>query len=181
MLEINIPEQEFYDYENEEFITREAVTLELEHSLVSLSKWESKWEIPFLTDNEKTDEQTLDYVRCMTITPDVPPHAYDALTPEQHSQIGEYINAKQTATWFSDKQHKRPNREVITSELIYYWMVSLTIPFECQEWHLNRLLTLVRVCNEKNNPNKKKMSRSEAAARNRDLNAQRRAQMKTEG
>lgn len=181
MLELNIPEQEFYDYENEEFVIREAVTLELEHSLVSLSKWESKWEIPFLTDNEKTDEQTLDYVRCMTITPDVPPHTYDALTPEQHSQIGEYINSKQTATWFSDKQQKRPNREVITSELIYYWMVSLTIPFECQEWHLNRLLTLVRVCNEKNNPNKKKMSRSEMAARNRELNAQRRAQMKTEG
>lgn len=181
MLEINIPEQEFYDYKNEEFVTREAVTLELEHSLVSLSKWESKWEIPFLTDNEKTDEQTLDYVRCMTITPDVSPHTYDALTPEQHNQIGAYINAKQTATWFSDKQQKRPNREVITSELIYYWMVSLTIPFECQEWHLNRLLTLVRVCNEKNNPNKKKMSRSEAAARNRELNSQRRAQMKTKG
>ena len=181
MLVLKVERIELFDESREEFVTIPERTIELEHSLASLSKWESKWEIPFLSDKEKTDEQTLDYVRCMTITPDVSPHTYDALTPEQYSQIGAYINAKQTATWFSDKQQKRPNREVITSELIYYWMVSLTIPFECQEWHLNRLLTLVRVCNEKNNPNKKKMSRSEIAARNQELNAQRRAQLKTEG
>lgn len=181
MLEITVPKREFFDDSTQEFIEQPEVKLVLEHSLVSLSKWESKWELPFLTDKEKTDEQTLDYIKCMTLTPDVPALIYDNLSEQNLRQINDYINAKQTATWFSDKNKKKPGREIITSELIYYWMISLTIPFECQEWHLNRLLTLVRVCNEKNNPNKKKMSRSEIAARNRELNAQRRAQTNSNG
>lgn len=181
MLTLKIDRLELFDETINEFVDIPEQIIELEHSLISLSKWEAKWEVPFLSDKEKTDEQTLDYVKCMTLTPNVSSAVFDNLSQEQLNLVGEYINAKRTATWFSESKSKSRSREIITSELIYYWMVSLTIPFECQEWHLNRLLTLVRVCNEKNNPNKKKMSRSELAARNRALNEQRRAQMKTNG
>lgn len=184
MFELNIPEKEYYDYENEEFVTLEAVTLELEHSLVSLSKWESKWEKPFLDDHKKTDAESVDYVRCMVTTKNYDPSVLSRLGSDQVEQISKYIDAKMTATWFNESQSKAPGKkEVITAELIYYWMISLTIPFECQHWHLNRLLTLVKVCNLKNQPEKggKKMGRAEMASRNRALNEQRRAQMKTSG
>lgn len=183
MFELNIPEQEFYDYENEEFVTLEAVTLELEHSLVSLSKWESKWEKPFLDDRKKTDAESVDYVRCMITTKNYDPAVLSRLDSGQVEQISEYIDAKMTATWFNEPKKPSGKKEVITAEIIYYWMISLTIPFECQHWHLSRLLTLIKVCNEKNTPAKdrKKMSRSEMASRNRELNAQRRAQMNSSG
>lgn len=184
MLEITVPRMEFFDNDLQEFIIYEEVTLELEHSLVSLSKWESKWEIPFLGDKEKTDGQTIDYIRCMTISPDVPPETYNHLTSEIVNKVNEYIASSQTATWFDEaKNQPKGNKETITAELIYYWMIALTIPFECQNWHLNRLLTLVKVCNIKNEPTKggRKMSRSEQAARNRALNEKRRAEMKTKG
>lgn len=184
MFELNIPEKEYYDYENEEFVTLEAVTLELEHSLVSLSKWESKWEKPFLDDHKKTDAESVDYVRCMITTKNYDPSVLSRLGSDQVEQISEYIDAKMTATWFNEhKSRPTGKKEVVTAELIYYWMISLTIPFECQHWHLSRLLTLIKVCNEKNTPEKdrKKMSRSELAARNRELNAQRRAKMNSTG
>lgn len=180
MLEIHIPKRELYDEVEKEFVDQPEVTIVLEHSLVSLSKWESKWEIPFLDDKPMSDEQTLDYIRCMTLTENVPHEAYNRLTNDNLQAVSEYINAKMTATWFSERQSKG-KKEIITAELIYYWMISLTIPFECQHWHLSRLLTLVRVCNEKNQPADKKLSKSEIASRNRALNAQRRAQMKTSG
>ena len=179
MLEITIPERELYDEKVEEFVVEPKVELVLEHSLVSLSKWESKWEVSFLNNKEHTTEQTMDYIRCMNLTSGVPDSVFERLDEESFDKINNYISAKMTATWFSD-QKKGNSREVITSELIYYWMISLTIPFECQYWHLNRLLTLIRVCNEKNQP-AKKVPRKEAAARNRELNRQRRAAMNTSG
>lgn len=179
MLYITVPEAEYFDDLKEEFIYVKETTLCLEHSLVSLAKWESKWNKPFLSNTNKTDEEIVDYIRCMTITQNVNPLVYLGLTRANYSQINEYIDAPMTSTWFSNKQKQSRQREIITAEIIYYWMVSLNIPFECQKWHLNRLLTLVRVCNEKNNP--QKMSRKEQIAQQRELNAARKKQMNTKG
>lgn len=182
MLRITIPETEYFDHEKEEFIKVEEVVLELEHSLVSLSKWESKWKKPFLEDSERTDAQTIDYVRMMSVSGEISDETLYRLTQAHIDQVGEYLNDSMTATWFNEPKKTSGRKEVITAEIIYYWMISLTIPFECQYWHLNRLLTLIKVCNHKNDPGKsKKMSKSELASRNRALNEQRRAQMKTSG
>jgi hypothetical protein len=182
VLTITVPAGELFDDFTGEFVNTEVTTLTLEHSLVSLSKWESKWEKPFLSDEKKTSAQTIDYIKCMTLSPDISPEVYLNLTPENVKEVSTYIEAKMTATWFSDV---RPpgvgvRKEIITAEIIYYWMIALTIPFECQTWHLNRLLTLIKVCNQKNSPTKK-MSRTDLAARNRALNEQRRAKYNTTG
>ena len=181
MLEITIPATELWDEINEEFITTKEQTLRLEHSLVSLSKWESKWCKPFLSKTNKTDEEMLDYVRCMTLTQNVPDEVYRCLTDDNIRKIYEYIDAPMTATWFNDDKTKGTSRgEQTTSELIYYWMIALNIPFECQKWHLNRLLTLIRVCNIKNQP-PKKMSKRDIMSRNAALNAARRNKLHTKG
>ena len=179
MLEITIPKQSLWDEVNEEFIDLEAQTLRLEHSLVSLSKWESKWRKPFLSKQEKTREELTDYIRCMTTTQNVDPMVYNFIDPKSMRKINEYIEAPMTATTFSN-QEKSGGREIITSELIYYWMISLNIPFECQKWHLNRLLTLIKVCSIKNQP-PKKMSKKDVMSRNAALNAQRRKQLNSKG
>lgn len=182
MLKIVVPlGEEYYDEEKNEFVSPETFTLELEHSLASLSKWEAREELPFLTDTDKTTEQTLAYVRDMTLTPDVPDKVFECLNSENLIAINNHINAKMTATSIRELGPSRGNRgETITSEVIYYWMTSLTIPFEADKWHLNRLIMLIRVCNEKNKPSKK-MPRQSAIQRQRELNAQRRAQLGSRG
>lgn len=180
MLRITIPAIEQWDERKQEFVYMKGQTLQLEHSLVSLSKWESKWGKAFLSKNSKTHEETLDYVKCMTLTQNVDPEIYNYLTADNIAQINSYIEAPMTATYFSEDKSAKNNREVVTSELIYYWMIALNIPFECQKWHLNRLLTLIRVCNIKNAP-PKKMSKRATASQYAQLNAARRKQLNTKG
>lgn len=180
MLTIVVGGQEAYDENEKEFVMRGGTILELEHSLVSLSKWEAKHEKPFLGKEAKTTEEVLDYVRCMITTPDFPPGHLHKLSKENYEAINGYIDAKMSATYFSDAPGAPNSRDVITSELVYYWMTVFQIPFECQHWHLNRLFTLIRVCNIKQ-AKPKKMSRGDLAARNRELNAQRKAQLGTTG
>lgn len=180
MLQITIPACEQWDEVKNEFVYTKAQTLQLEHSLISISKWESKWNKAFLSKNEKTYEETVDYIKCMTITQNVDPSVYLRLTNENIEQINQYIDAPMTATYFMEDDDKKPSRETITAELIYYWMIALNIPFECQKWHLNRLLTLVKVCNIKNAPPKKR-SKGDIMRRNAKLNAARRAKHHTRG
>lgn len=180
MLRITIPPFELFDSASNQFIQVKGQTLQLEHSLVSLSKWEAKWHKPFLSSEEKTTEEVLDYIRCMTITQNVDPQVYAGLTTSNMDEISAYINDSNTATWFKEERQTGRSREVITSEVIYWWMISLNIPPEYQKWHLNRLLTLIRVCNEKNTP-PKKMSRKELARHNRSLNEARKRALNTHG
>ena len=179
MLKLVLPPIEFFDEQKHEFVTLEGYTLELEHSLVSLSKWESIFEKPFLGPEEKTTDEILGYVWAMMLN-DVPLDVIKRLDDSHMDRVNTYIEARMTATWFTKEPKQRQTGEVITSELIYYWMISLDIPMECQYWHLNRLFTLIRVFNVKSQK-PKKMSRGELLARNRELNAQRRAQLGTKG
>jgi len=178
MLNITIPATEQYDPVDEVFHNTKETQLTLEHSLVSISKWESRWCKPFL-GTKKNDEETLDYIRCMTITKNVDPIIYICLSSDVIDQVNRYINLPMTATWFA-KQDGPPSKEIITSELIYYWMTAFNIAYDCHTWHLNRLLTLIRVCNVKTNP-PKKMSRQELIDRNRSLNEQRKNAANTKG
>ena len=180
MLRITIPETEYYDERTQTFITTKQQTLSLEHSLVSISKWEARWKKPFLSKDQKTIEETVDYIRCMTLTQNVDPNAYMAINNDIVQQVSEYIDDPMTATWINEDNKRGGGRKVVTSEVIYYWMVALNIPPEYQKWHLNRLLTLIRVCNAENSP-KKKMSNKDLLAQNRSLNAARRKSMNSKG
>lgn len=181
MLMIVVPGVEGWDEAKEEFVTaKPPVTLQLEHSLISLSKWESKWEKPFLSKDRKTREETLDYIRCMNLNPGTPIDVYQRLSSANLKAINQYIDASCTATTIHESGHSAKSSEGITSELIYYWMVALNIPFECQKWHLNRLLTLIRVCNIKNQPPKKQSKRT-TMRQNSALNAARRRQARSKG
>jgi hypothetical protein len=180
MLRITIPEMEFWDERKEEFRYAKEQTLQLEHSLVSLSKWESKFCKPFLSKQEKTLEETIYYVKCMTLTQNVNPDVYNRLTDANIEEINRYIEAPMTATRFSDERNGRSGREQITAELIYYWMIALNIPPEYRKWHLNQLLTLIKVCEVKNRKPKRK-SQGDIMRRNAALNAARRKQLNTKG
>lgn len=174
MLTITIPASEYYDVKENKFVSLgKEQKLNLEHSLVSISKWESKWHVPFLSESQRTLEQSIDYVRCMTLTQNVDPKVYNFLTNDNFTQINEYIADPMTASTVTERGNKRGPREVITSELIYYWMIACEVPMECQKWHLNRLLMLIRICNAKNQP-AKKMSKNDIMRRNSSLNAARR-------
>lgn len=179
MLTIYIPENELYNDDTGEFITIHPKTLQMEHSLISISKWESKWKKPFMDGKQKTNAETLDYYRCMTITQNVDPVVYLGITPDINEKILAYINDPMTATTINRKGRKG-GREIITSELVYYWMTSLNIPFECERWHLNRLLTLIEIASIKNQPSKK-MSQKEIMNQNRSLNAARKARLGSTG
>lgn len=179
MLKIDIPAREMWDERSEGFVYFTGQSLSLEHSLVSLSKWEARHKKPFLSRENKTDEEITDYIRCMTLTQNVEPTAYSCLTNENIAAIQRYIDDPMTATTFGGDQ-KGGSRRVITSEVIYYWLVAFNIPFECQKWHLNRLLTLIKVCEEENKP-RRKIGRNAAFARNKKLNTARRAAMRSKG
>lgn len=184
MLQIVVPpyNEESWDEVNERFVNRKfpGQTIVLEHSLVSMSKWESKYHKPFLSKDKKTDEELIYYIKCMTITQNPNPDTYKYLTLQNLKEINEYIEDSHTATWFSKQPVGGGSNEIVTSELIYYWMIALEIPFECQRWHLNRLLTLVRICNVKNQK-EKKMPSKQVSSNNAALNAARRAKMHSKG
>lgn len=180
MLTIKVQVEEGLDESTNRFVYATKAELQLEHSLVSLSKWESKWEIAFLGPSEKTPEMLLDYIRMMTLN-EVDPEAYDYLSKENLDEITEYINSKQTAAWFNDQPGRKGQQsKIVTSDLIYYWMVALNIPFTCETWHLNRLTTLIRVTELENQP-KKNMPRKDAMRSHRSINAARRARHNTNG
>lgn len=179
MLPITIPAMdELWDEQNQKFLSVKETTIQLEHSLLSISKWESKWNKSFINTREKTNEELLDYIKCMTITKNVDPNIYVCLTAENIQEIVNYINAPMTATTI--RESGKESREVVTSELIYYWMISLNIPVEFEKWHLNRLITLIKVCSMKNQP-AKKMSKGEILKRNAALNATRRKKYNSKG
>ncbi len=181
MLKITIPARELFDEINSKFIYTKEYSMILEHSLVSISKWEAKYKKPFVSKDEKTKEEIVDYIRFMTISQNIPDEAYNYLTTDNIKEVQKYIEDPMTATWFSNTTNKRGSGgRAITSELIYYWMISLEIPFECQKWHLNRLLTLIRICNDKNQPSKKQSKKS-ILSQNAALNAKRRAAMHSKG
>ena len=180
MLVIKVPGIELFDEVLQVFVNAEEFVLELEHSLVSLSKWESKFEKPFLGSEEKTDEEVFAYIEAMILTEEYPSDVLTRLTKENIQQINEYIEYKMTATWFNDKQKPKKSNEVITADLIYYWMISFNIPIEVQHWHLNRLFTLIKLFSVKNAP-KEKMSKQDLLARNRELNERRKAELGTAG
>lgn len=180
MLSISIPEFEIYDERTNRIETIKSREIQLEHSLVSISKWESRWKKPFLTSTQKTKEETIDYIRCMTMTQNVDPRIYQGMSSAHIKMVNNYIDDPMTATTFKKATSKKAQAQVITSEIIYYWMISLEIPMECQKWHLNRLLTLIRVCDEKSQPSKK-MSKKDVMSQYRSLNAARRSKYGTRG
>lgn len=180
MLKLEIKEQEFFDEATGRFYTVKPQILHLEHSLISISKWESKWHKPYLKDDPKTFDEELDYVRCMSIDKEIDDSTLHSLTALQINQIRDYINDSMTATWFSNRNKVRPSSRVITSELIYYWMTSCGIPFSCEKWHLNRLLVLIRICNVEGS-SKKKMNKRDQLAEQRKLNAARKQKYNTKG
>lgn len=180
MLQIKVSEKEAWDETRNQFVTIPETTICLEHSLISISKWEAKWHVPFLGKDKKTPEQITDYIKCMTITPNVKPEVYEFLSRDNINEVLAYIEDPMTASTVKEMGGPKRSSEMITSELIYYWMVALEIPFECQKWHLNRLMMLIRICNAKNQPGKK-MSKKSAMQQNAALNAARRQRMHSKG
>lgn len=180
MLTITVPGAEFFDERTGEFVQSKTTKLSLEHSLLSVSEWESKWRKPFLGSTDKTLEECVDYVRCMTLDEDVDPLVYKSITRGNFEQINAYIEAPMTATTIRDMPGRKNSREIVTNEMIYYWMTALNIPFSCEKWHLNRLLMLIRVSNIKNSP-QKKMSKKDIYNQNRALNAERKKRLGSQG
>lgn len=196
MLKLKIMGRQYWDPVKAEFFRTPDTELRLEHSLFSLAKWENNWHVPFLSNAEKmTKEQLIDYLRCMTVGKDEPTEVYNRLTREQYQAIQEYMEDPATATWFrgeakpsewknggraKPRPRARKGGTETTAEVIYAQMFTLGIPKECEMWHLNRLLTLIRVCQESTAP-PKKMSRSDRMAQQRMLNEQRRAKLHTRG
>lgn len=180
MLFLIIAEQELFDEKNNQFLYIKSQVLRLEHSLVSISKWEAKWEKPFLSNSDKSDEEIIDYIRFMTITQNVDDNVYLTITKSQIDEVIEYIGKPMTATRFSNIKESKSSNSYLSSEVIYYLMFSYNIPIECQKWHLNRLLTLIKVFDVKNRQDEK-MSLNDIYSSNAELNAARRAKYNTKG
>lgn len=180
MLKIQVKGRELFDEETLTFISAKDTVLQLEHSLISLAKWESKWHKPFLNNEQKTEEEMRDYIRCMTITQNVDPDVYYCMSEENLLEVKRYMEDPMTATWFNDKNNPKSRQKTVTAELIYYWMITLGVPLEWEKRHLNRLLTLIRVCNNENAP-KKKMSRKDVYKQNAALNEARKQKWGTTG
>lgn len=180
MLKIQVKGRELFDEETLTFISAKDTVLHLEHSLISLAKWESKWHKPFLNNDQKTEEEMRDYIRCMTITQNVDPDVYYCMSEENLLEVKRYMEDPMTATWFNDKNNPKSRQKAVTAELIYYWMIALGIPLEWEKRHLNRLLTLIRVCNNENAP-KKKMSKRDVYKQNAALNEARKQKWGTTG
>lgn len=180
MLTIIIKGKEHYNEETNTFYDDEDVKVELEHSLISLSKWESIYQKPFLSPGKKSSEEIFGYLRSMVITPGLDPDVVYKCSQKNIAEVQGYIDSSESATTFGTMPERRGPGEVITSELIYYWLVAFNIPFEVETWHLNRLFSLIRICNLKNSK-PRKMSRSEISTQYRDLNARRRAELGTKG
>lgn len=182
MLELEIPRQRFYDESNAKFLWREAVTLQFEHSLLSLSKWESIWEVPFLSRTPKSEIQMLSYLKCMSLAP-VSDEVINRLGPKEYERLQKYLGAKHSATWFSDEGSGASSSQIVTSELVYYWMAAYNIPFECESWNLSRLMNLIKIASIKNDtdPKKNRRSRSQMLNERAALNAKRRAETGSTG
>lgn len=184
MLQLLVPEKELYDEEIEEFVMSKPCKISLEHSLISISKWESKWHKPFLKEETKSTQEIRHYIECMTVTSNVDPIVYDIILNDADllDKINDYIQDTMTATWFSNSDKKKTSKfgPIVTSEIIYYWMVAFNIPFECEKWHINRLLTLIQVCEIKSQK-PKKMDKKAVMERNRRLNEQRKERYNTRG
>lgn len=179
MLRITLP-VELWDEGKQEFVYLPGQTLELEHSLASLSKWESKMNKPFLSKETKTYEESLEYLKCMMLTANVTEDTYDYLMSHKLSEIDDYINSSMTATILPPNRGRRGRPEIITAEVIYYWMIAMQIPAEYEYWHLNKLITLIGVCNVKNSPTKKRSS-DEILRDQMALNAERCKQLNSKG
>lgn len=181
MLLVSIKEQRLWDEKKEEFILLKPAEFEIEHSLSAVKKWESKYKKPFFGREEKTIEDILNYIRCMTLTRGVDPDVYNYIPQENLKEILEYIGDSMTASWFSKTpEEKGGKREIVTAELVYYWMITLQIPLECENWHLNQLFTLIRVFAVKNGKNNK-MNKKDAAAYREAINQANRARFKSKG
>lgn len=178
MFEIIVPASELFDNKTSRYIYTKETKIQLEHSLISVSRWESKWKKPYLSEGNKTFLESIDYIRCMSLSKGVDQNVYLALTKKQIDQINDYINDSMTATTIN--KIKSGKKEILTSERIYYWMLTFQIPFECEKWHLNRLLTLIEVCSIENGP-KEKMPLNEIYSRNKALNEARKAKHHTRG
>lgn len=187
MLTVHVAATSYFNQETCEFVDVADTDIVLEHSLISISKWESKWHKPFISstldDNKKDYEETLDYIRCMTLNKNVDPNIYYAITEKQVEEINQYISDPMTATWFSQQNEhgsSTGSAQAVTSELIYSWMIALGVPFECEKWHLNRLITLIRIL-ESQQSSGKKMSRNDIYSQNKALNKIRRAKSHSRG
>lgn len=179
MLRITVPAREIFNERDSSFLYTTETELDLEHSLASVSEWESKWHKPFLSQESLSPEEFRDYVRCMTLK-NADPLLFMSLSPENLAAIHAYINDPMTATWFSGDQKKTKRQNAVTAEVIYYWMTVLNIPFSCDAWHLNKLMTLIRVCSEKSQK-PKKMGKREYASYQTALNEARRKKYRTKG
>lgn len=181
MLQIIVPDTEVFNENTQEIYTLKGCKLQLEHSLVSLSKWESKWKKPFLAKNDKTNQEVLEYIKCMTITQNVPDYIYKCLTEQNVTDILNYIDDPMTATTINNPRKSKIDNEILTAEILYYYMFTAGIPKECEKWHLNRLIMLLKVFGIKNNTKPHKMPREEYLNRRRALNEQRKAKFKSHG